>query len=96
MIECKALKKNPMRDHVVATSVGIVRGEAMIDLCYDEDSRADVDMNVVMTGSGRFVEVQATGEQTSFDDDQLASLIALARGGLADLRQAQQAAAALP
>jgi ribonuclease PH len=86
------LKTMPMRDYVVATSVGIVKGEAMIDLCYDEDSRADVDMNVVMTGSGKFIELQATAEHGSFDDGQLSTLIALARGGLPGLLQAQQAA----
>ena len=96
MVECKALKRNPMREHVVATSVGIVKGEPLIDLCYEEDSRADVDMNVVMTGSGKFIELQATAEHAAFDDEQLASLIALARSGLGELRQAQQRAAALP
>ncbi len=89
------LKTMPMRDYVVATSVGIVQNEAMMDLCYDEDSRADVDMNVVMTGSGQFIELQATAEHSSFDDTQLASLIALARGGLNGLLKAQQDAVPL-
>jgi ribonuclease PH len=89
------LKSMPMRDYVVATSVGLVNGEPMLDLCYDEDSRADVDMNVVMTGSGKFIELQATAEHSSFDDDQLASLIGLARGGLGDLLKAQQQAVPL-
>jgi len=89
------LKTMPMRDYVVATSVGLVGDEAMIDLCYDEDSRANVDMNVVMTGSGKFIELQATAEHSSFDDSQLASLIALARGGLDDLLKAQQRAVPL-
>ena len=89
------LKTMPMRDYVVATSVGLVGDEAMIDLCYDEDSRANVDMNVVMTGSGKFIELQATAEHSAFDDTQLASLIALARGGLGDLLKAQQQAAPL-
>ena len=61
-----------LRDSVAATSVGLVRGVPMLDLCYEEDSRADVDMNVVMTGAGRFVEVQATAEHTPFDDAQMA------------------------
>ena len=95
MTQFGMLKKLPIKDYVVATSVGIVNGEAMIDLCYDEDSRADVDMNVVMTGSGKFIELQATAEHSSFDDSQLASLIALARGGLLDLLKAQQRAAPL-
>ena len=89
------LKTMPMRDYVVATSVGLVGDQVMIDLCYDEDSRADVDMNVVMTGSGKFIELQATAEHSAFDDSQLASLIALARGGLGDLLKAQQQAAPL-
>ena len=89
------LKTMPMRDYVVATSLGLVGDEAMIDLCYDEDSRANVDMNVVMTGSGKFIELQATAEHSSFDDSQLASLIALARGGLDDLLKAQQRAVPL-
>jgi ribonuclease PH len=95
MTQFGVLKKLPIRDYVVATSVGIVNGEAMIDLCYDEDSRADVDMNVVMTGSGKFIELQATAEHSSFDDSQLTSLIALARGGLSDLLKAQQRAVPL-
>src|SRR5215467_8490911 len=76
-----AIKANPLRDYVAATSAGIVGGTPMLDLCYEEDSRADVDMNIVMTGKGRFIEVQATAEHTPFDDDQMAALIGLARAG---------------
>ncbi len=79
------LKKSPIRDFVAATSVGVVGGVAMLDLCYQEDSQAEVDMNIVMTGSGRFVELQATAEKTAFDDGQLASLLALGRRGVEDL-----------
>jgi ribonuclease PH len=79
------LKKSPLLDCVAATSVGIVGGVPVLDLCYQEDSRAEVDMNVVMTGAGRFVEVQATAEKTAFDDEQLAELLKLARGGIAEL-----------
>jgi len=79
------LKKSPLRDFVAATSVGIVNGTAMLDLCYQEDSQAEVDMNVVMTGAGQFVEVQATAEKTAFDDAQLAELLALARQGIGEL-----------
>ena len=57
----------------------------MLDLCYQEDSQAEVDMNVVMTGAGRFVEVQATAEKTPFDDEQMAALLALARQGIGEL-----------
>jgi ribonuclease PH len=89
------LKSIPVRDYVAATSVGLVRGEPMLDLCYEEDSQADVDMNVVMTGSGRFVEVQATAEHSPFDDPQLAQLISLARSGIAHLVELQRRAAPL-
>jgi ribonuclease PH len=84
-----------LRDYVAATSVGIVGGVAMLDLCYEEDSRADVDMNVVMTGAGKFVEVQATAEHVPFDDGQMATLIELARGGIARLIEIQKTVAAI-
>ena len=85
LVKFGALKKSPIRDFVAATSVGLIRGTPMLDLCYEEDSQADVDMNVVMTGSGRFVEVQATAEKTPFDDAQMAELLALARRGIDEL-----------
>jgi ribonuclease PH len=85
LVRFGALKKSPVRDFVAATSVGLVGGTPMLDLCYQEDSRADVDMNVVMTGSGRFVEVQATAEKTPFDQEQLDRLLALARAGVEQL-----------
>jgi ribonuclease PH len=90
LVNFKVLKTMPVRDYVGATSVGLVGGAPMLDLCYDEDSRADVDMNVVMTGAGRFIEVQATAEHTPFDDDQMARLIALARAGIAQLVEMQK------
>ena len=93
LVQYGALKSMPLRDFVAATSVGLVRGVPMLDLCYDEDSQADVDMNVVMTGAGRFVEVQATAEHTPFDDAQLAELIGLARNGIAQLIEIQKKAA---
>ena len=79
MVESGALTVAPIRDYVAATSVGIVDGEIMLDLCYEEDSRADVDMNMVITGSKKLVEVQATAERRPFDDAQLAKMMALAR-----------------
>jgi ribonuclease PH len=85
-----AIKTNPLRDYVAATSVGIVGGASMLDLCYEEDSRADVDMNVVMTGAGKFVEVQATAEHTAFDDAHMAEMIALARAGIVQLIEMQK------
>ena len=87
-----ALKRSPLRDYVAATSVGIVKNEPRLDLDYEEDSRADVDMNMVMTGSGRFVELQATAEQHSFDDEQLGHLVLLARRGIAELIEIQKQA----
>jgi ribonuclease PH len=88
------LKRSPLRDSVAATSVGLVRGVPMLDLCYEEDSQADVDMNVVMTGSGKFVEVQATAEHEAFDDAQMTELVALARTGIARLVEIQKQAVA--
>ena len=96
LVQFGALKALPLRDHVAAVSVGMVKGVPLLDLAYDEDSRAEVDMNVVMTGGGRFVEVQATAEQTPFDDTHLASLLALARRGIADLVGIQKQAIAAP
>ena len=90
LMDFKALKTMPLRDYVAATSVGLVGGTPMLDLCYEEDSRADVDMNVVMTGAGRFVEVQATAEHTPFDDAQMAALIEFARGGIRQLIELQK------
>src|ERR1700724_1588379 len=66
-----ALKKSPLLDSVAAISVGIVKGEALLDLNYEEDSRADVDMNIVMTGSGKFIEVQGTAEHAPFTKKQM-------------------------
>jgi ribonuclease PH len=92
LVKYKVIARNPLRDFVAATSVGIVGGEALLDLCYEEDSRAEVDMNVVMTGSGKFVELQATAEKTPFDDSEMAALITLARNGINELIAAQKAA----
>jgi ribonuclease PH len=86
----KAVSKRPLIDYVAATSVGIVGGAPMIDLCSEEDSQADVDMNVVMTGAGQFVELQATAEHRAFNDDQMAKLVALARIGIRELVEAQK------
>src|SRR3984957_15816656 len=90
LVKFGTLKKSPIRDCVAATSVGLVNGEAMLDLCYQEDSRAEVDMNVVMTGAGQFVELQATAEKTAFDDTHLTALLALARQGIAALIEVQR------
>jgi ribonuclease PH len=81
-----------LRDSVAAVSVGIVAGRPVLDLDYVEDVEAAVDMNVVMTGRGQFVEIQGTGEEATFSDAELAQLLSLARGGIAELRSRQRAA----
>jgi len=90
------VKKNPLRHYVAATSVGVVDGVPMLDLCYEEDSAAGVDMNIVMTSGGRFVELQATAEQEDFGDDQLGALITLGRQGVKELIDLQKGYVTLP
>jgi ribonuclease PH len=91
MVESGTMTAAPIRDYVAATSIGIVDGEIMLDLAYEEDSRAEVDMNVVATGSKKLIEVQATAERKPFDDAQLAKMMALARQGIEALVAKQQA-----
>src|SRR5215813_8815841 len=91
LVEAGTIKAVPLRDLVAAVSVGIVDGEIMLDLCYEEDSRADVDMNFVMTAGHKLVEVQATAEHQVFDDAQLSKMIALASQGVQTLIAKQQA-----
>jgi ribonuclease PH len=86
-----AMKKWPVIDQVAATSVGIVGGTPMLDLCYQEDSSAEVDMNVVMTGTGKFVELQATAEKTPFSEEDSARMVELARKGINELLAMQKA-----
>lgn len=86
------IKGNPLIDSVAAVSVGIIDGEPRLDLHYDDDVRADTDMNVVMTGSGTYVEVQGTAEGAPFDRALLDRLLDLAAQGCADLTQRQRAA----
>ena len=90
----KALKGQALKDTVAAISVGVVDGEALLDLCYEEDVRAETDMNVVMTGDGRFVEVQGTAEGEPFDRKDLDALLELAGAGCAQLAQFQRDALA--
>jgi ribonuclease PH len=89
LVKFKVIPRSPIIDSVAATSVGIVGGVAMLDLAYGEDSHADVDMNVVLTGAGKFVELQATAEHTPFDEEELDSLVDLARAGIRELRLLQ-------
>jgi len=96
MIGKGALKDQPLTDAVAAVSVGVIDGVCMLDLPYEEDARAEVDMNVVMTGGGRFVEVQGTAEGLPFSRGELDELLALAEGGIGQLTAAQAAVLAEP
>lgn len=92
-LQMRGMFRNPpLKTPVAATSVGIVRGEAMLDLCYVEDSRAEVDFNVVMDQQGRFIEVQGTAEGEPFSRQKMDSLISLAEAGIQRLFQIQQEA----
>src|SRR5262247_4534134 len=86
------LKNDPLRDHVAAVSCGVCKDTAVLDLDYAEDSEAETDANFVMTGSGRIVEVQGTAEKTPFSEDQLLSLLALAKKGVMKLVDLQKLA----
>ncbi len=82
--------QNPLEDYIAAVSVGIAGGKPVLDLCYEEDSKAEVDMNVIMTGSGQFVEVQGTAEGKPFTKQHLDDLLGLAKKGIADLIMIQK------
>ena len=90
LVAAGMLKNSPLIDSVAATSVGIVDDVSLLDLCYEEDSRAEVDMNVVMTGSGDFVEIQATAEGRPFAGSEMQDLLALAAAGIRRLNEAQR------
>ncbi|MBX7122616.1 MAG: ribonuclease PH [Opitutaceae bacterium] len=89
LIDAKRLSENPLSDSVAAVSVGIFEGRELLDLPYAEDKDAEVDFNVVMTGQGRFVEVQGSGEEATFSGDQLQSLLTLAKKGLKEIASLQ-------
>jgi len=90
LVKAGTLAKSPLRQLVAATSVGIVEGTPLLDLCYEEDSQAEVDMNVVMTADGGLVETQATAEKGSYSREQLNGLLDLASGGLQEIFAAQR------
>jgi ribonuclease PH len=90
------IRRNPLTDSCGAISVGVVDGSCLLDLDYSEDARAEVDMNVVMTGSGRFIEVQGTAEGLPFSRGELEEMLALAEQGIAELVSAQEAILAEP
>jgi ribonuclease PH len=91
LVEAGTLSAVPLKDFVAAVSVGMVEGEILLDLCYEEDSRADVDMNFVMTAGHKLVEVQATAEHQVFDEQQLQKMLTLASKGVQQLIAKQQA-----
>jgi ribonuclease PH len=90
LVKAGTLAKSPLRQLVAATSVGIVEGTPLLDLCYEEDSQAEVDMNVVITADGGLVETQATAEKGSYSRTQLNQLLDLAEGGLGEIFAAQK------
>ena len=90
MLNKKEIGKMPVKAFVSAISVGIIKDEIILDLCYEEDSSADVDMNIVMTNKGEFVEVQGTGEEATFTQNDLMDLISLATKGCQQLYQVQR------
>jgi ribonuclease PH len=90
LVAAGILKSSPLIDTVAATSVGVVDDQALLDLIYEEDSRAEVDMNVVMTGGGHFVEIQATAEGRPFSGSEMQDLLALAAAGIRRLSESQR------
>lgn len=90
LIAAGILTEAPITDYVAAVSVGVVNGEVVLDLCYEEDSKAAVDMNLVMTGSGKFVEIQGTGEERPFDKDELNQLLSYGEKGIKELLAIQK------
>lgn len=90
MLDQGKLDEDPMKKQVAATSVGIVGGKPLLDLCFDDDSEADVDMNVVMDDEGNFIEIQATGEEAVFSREQHQELLDLAEKGIRELIEIQR------
>jgi len=90
MLKDGVIEKIPVKDTVAAVSVGRVDGRLLLDLNYEEDSKAEVDMNVVMTGSGKFVEIQGTAEESSFSKEELDALTKAARKGIRQLTNMQK------
>ena len=92
LVKRGVLSQVPVQDHVAAISVGIVDGVPLLDLAYDEDSKADVDMNIVKTSDGRYIEIQGTAETTPFGRDRLYDMLAMADAGIAELVEIQKQA----
>jgi ribonuclease PH len=94
LVDQRVLKELPVSDYVAAISIGKVKGELFLDLCYEEDSQADVDMNVVMTGQGKIIEIQGTAEKEAFTRDELNTMLDLAEKGISSLIALQRKALA--
>ena len=92
LVQRGVLAQVPVQDHVAAISVGIVDGVPLLDLAYDEDSKADVDMNIIKTSDGRYIEIQGTAETTPFGRDRLYDMLAMADAGIAELVEIQKQA----
>lgn len=92
LMDDKKLAESPLLSPVAAVSMGVVNGNPLLDLCYTEDVAASVDMNLVMNGAGEFIEIQGSGEEATFNESQLASLLALGKSGIKQLLAAQRAA----
>ena len=84
------VKENPVLHSIAAVSVGIVNDDVLLDLCYAEDAAAQVDMNIVMTGNDKFIEIQGTGEEYTFDDEQLAEMLNMAKKGIREITEIQR------
>ena len=80
----------PIKDYVAATSVGIINGNPLLDLCYEEDYRAEVDMNVIMTGKGQFIEIQGTAERNPFSKEDMDKMLLFAKKGIEELFSIQK------
>ncbi|KGX88074.1 ribonuclease PH [Pontibacillus marinus] len=90
LLKQNTIKELPIKDYLAATSVGVLKDETILDLCYEEDSQAQVDMNIVMTGNGEFVELQGTGEEATFSYTQLQEMVGLAQKGIKELFDQQK------
>lgn len=95
LVDRGIIARNPVVDFVAAVSVGIIDGKLALDLCYEEDSQADVDMNVVMTGAGKFIELQGTAERIPFGKDDLDQLLDMASGGIREMISMQRSSLGL-
>ena len=94
MMDAGKITENPIQHGVAAVSIGIVSGQPLLDLCYTEDAAAAVDFNLVMNSAGQFIEVQGTGEESTFSENELAELLSLGKAGIRELLAAQKVALA--